>query len=81
MVIKGAKTAVFSPDDVDGFITVIRASAPIKLTPPSEPLLDSLPSFGGGGLIGKLIGPAIGIVALAVVAFAMLSRPVLQATR
>jgi hypothetical protein len=67
VVITGAKTVLVSPDDIDGFITAIRASAPVLMTPPSGPGLDSMHS--------KLIGPAIGIAVIAVVAFAFLYSP------
>jgi hypothetical protein len=75
VVIAGAKTALFSPDDVDGFITAIRASAPVPMTLPGGPGLDSMQSYGAGTQIGTLIGVAIGIVVIAVVAFAMLYSP------
>ena len=35
VVITGSKTAVFSPDDVDGFLNAIRASAPVPVSYPA----------------------------------------------
>jgi hypothetical protein len=75
VVITGATTVVFSPDDVDGFIAVIRTSAPVPVTQPNEPLPGSMRSYGGGSLVGKLIGVAIGILGLGVAAVAMLYSP------
>ena len=69
------KAVVFSPDDVDGFIAAIRASAPVPATQPGGPGLDAMQSYGDGGRTGKLVGAASGIVAIAVVALAMLYSP------
>ena len=74
VVVTGEKTALFSPDNVEGFIAAIRASVPVPVTQPGGPGLDSMPS-GGGSQIGNLVGAAIGIAALAVVAFAFLYSP------
>ena len=75
VVITDAKTALFSPDDVDGFITALRASGSIPQVSPSAPYLDAMRSHGSGGFSGKLIGSAVGIVGLAFAAFAMLYSP------
>ena len=75
VVVTGAQTAVFSPDDVDGFIAAIRASAPVPATQPGGPGLDATQSYDDGSRTGKLVGAAIGIVAIAVVALAMLYSP------
>jgi hypothetical protein len=74
VVITGAKTVLVSPDDVDRFIAAIRASAPVPMTPPTGPGLDAIES-GGGIQIGKLIGPAIVIAVMALLAFAFLYSP------
>lgn len=63
VVITGEKTVLFSPDDVEGFIAAIGAPTP------------GLETQDAGSRIGTLIGPAIGIAALAVVAFAFLYSP------
>jgi hypothetical protein len=75
VVITAAKTVLFSPDDVDGFMAAIRASAPVPMTLPGGPGLDSMQYGGGGSQIGKLVGAAIGIVAIAGVAFAFWYSP------
>ena len=75
VVITGAKRVLFSPDDVDRFITAIHASAPVPQVTPSGPLLDSMKSGGSGRLIGILIGSVVGIVVIALVASAMLYSP------
>lgn len=71
VVITGAKTVVFSPADVDGFLAAIRASVPVPVTQPGVPLQ----SYGRGNLTGKLIGAGLGIVVLAVVALSMMYSP------
>ena len=75
VVVTSAKTAVFSPDDMDGFLTAIRASVPVPANPPGARPLDSLQSYGRGGLIGTLVGAGIAVVVLAIVAFAMSYSP------
>jgi hypothetical protein len=64
VVVTGAKTALFSPDDVEGFITAIGAPAA------AVPVIQDV-----GSRTGTLIGVAIGIVAAAAAAFAMLYSP------
>ena len=63
VVVTGKKTALFSPDDVGGFIAAIGAPTPGPVTQDA------------GSRIPTLIGAAIGIVAMAVVAFALLYSP------
>jgi hypothetical protein len=75
VVITDTKTTVFSPDDVEGFLAAIRASAPVPMTSPSSPLLDSVQSYRAGIPVGKLIGATIGLVAIAVAGFAILYSP------
>jgi hypothetical protein len=75
VVITGAKTMLFSPDDVDRFIAAIRASAPVPMTLPGGPGLDAMQLSGGGSQIGKLIGPAVVAVVMAILAFAFLYSP------
>lgn len=75
VVITDAKTALFSPDDVHGFIRALRASGSVPQVTPGARYLDAMRSPGSGGLIGKLIGPAVGIVALAFAALALLYSP------
>ena len=75
VVITSSKTAVFSPDDMDGFLAAIQAAAPVPATAPGGARLDSKQSNGAARLTGALVGGAIAIVVLAIVAFAMLYSP------
>jgi hypothetical protein len=75
VVITSAKTAVFSPDDVDGFLAAIRASVPVALPAPGEPLLRSPASSTFGALTGLVVGGAIALAVMAVVTFAMVYSP------
>ncbi len=64
VVVTGAKTALFSPDDVEGFMAAIGApTAPVPLTQDA------------GSRTGTLAGAAIGIVVIAILAFAFLYSP------
>jgi hypothetical protein len=63
VVVTGKKTVLFSPDDVDGFIAAIGAPTPGPATQDA------------GSRIGTLIGPAVGIVVIAILAFAFLYSP------
>ncbi len=74
VVITGAKTAVFSPDDAGGFLRAIGAAAPVAtVSPGSTP--ETTGASRSGGVAGKFLGAAIAVVALAVVAFALLYSP------
>ena len=75
VVITSAKTTVFSPDDVDGFLAAIRASAPVPLPAPGERLPGSPASRNFGTQAGALFGGAIAIAVMAVVTFAILYSP------
>jgi hypothetical protein len=71
VVITGAKTALLSPDDRDGFLSAVRVSAPV----PPAPLTGAAQSYGGRSWTGPLLGVAMGIVAVAALAFAILYSP------
>jgi hypothetical protein len=73
VLITGAKTVVVSPDDVDGFVGEVRAAVP-EFTP-SDPLLDAPETYPAGNLPGKLLGWAVGIVALSIAALSMFYSP------
>ena len=75
VVVTRTATTVFSPDDVEGFLTAIRASVPVPPATPVEPLLDSLQSYKAGVPASMLVGGAIAIVALGIGAFAVLYSP------
>jgi hypothetical protein len=68
VVITGSKTALFSPDDVDGFLNAIRASAPIV-----EGYRAPVPHRSRA--FGTAIGAAIGIVCIGLVAAALSYSP------
>jgi len=71
VLITETKTTVFSPDDVDGFLTAIRAEVPVP-----EMAGDSSADMvepRGAGL--AWIGAALGVVVIAVVAFAVSYSP------
>ena len=67
VVVTGEKTVLFSPDDVEGFIAAIGVPTP---TPGPVPATQD-----AGSRLAKLIGPAIGIVVIAILAFAFLYSP------
>jgi len=67
VVVTGEKTALFSPDDVEGFIAAIGAPTPVRAAVSA--------TQDGGSRVGTLIGPAIGIVVIAILAFAFLYSP------
>ena len=75
VVITSSKTAVFSPDDIDGFLAAIRASAPVPVTAPGEAPSHSKQSNSARRLTGALVGCAIAIVVMAVVGFAFAYSP------
>jgi Bacterial PH domain len=67
VVVTGEKTVLFSPDDVAGFIAAIGAPAPRPGPVPA--------AQDAGSRTGTLIGAAIGIVVIAILAFAFLYSP------
>jgi hypothetical protein len=71
VVITGSKTALFSPDDVEGFLNAIRASAPVPAFDPAQAWAAPRRS----GALGTTLGIAIGIAAIGVVAAAMSYSP------
>jgi len=70
VVITDEKTALFSPDDVDGFLAAIRAAAPVPEMPIGQPEFRT-----AGSSAGTWIGVAIGAVSLLVVACAFMYSP------
>jgi hypothetical protein len=68
VLITGSKTALFSPDDVDGFLNAIRASTPI-IEGHRAPVPHRFRAFG------TIIGAAIGIAAIGLVAAALSYSP------
>jgi hypothetical protein len=60
VVIAGSKTTLFSPDDMDGFLNAIRASAPVPASSPAQ-AFDAPRRFGA---LGATIGVAIGMAAI-----------------
>lgn len=70
VVITDEQTALFSPDDVDGFLAAIRAPVQVPKLPAGQ-----LKPRAAGNSAGMWIGVAIGAVSLVVVAFALLYSP------
>lgn len=68
------KTAVFSPDDVDGFITAIKATAP-ALENSAGSLAPDLPQARPSGLGLKWIPIAIGLIVAAIIPLALMYSP------
>jgi hypothetical protein len=66
VVITEAKTALFSPDDVEGFLAAVRASAPTLVWPAGGPRRRSPATWIGMGVVA---------VAVAAVAFGFLYAP------
>lgn len=69
VLVTGTKTAVLSPDDVDGFLAAVRAEAPQM---PSTPFTGAIEPRGGGL---AWIGGVVAVLALAAVAFGFLYSP------
>ena len=72
VIVTETKTALFSPEDVSGFLAAVQAAAPGPLTGPSgaAPL-----SYESGGSGGKYIGVAVVLVVLLIMAFTFLYAP------
>jgi len=76
VAVTGTKTAVFSPDDAEVFISAVQASVPIPQAAPTDPVLDSLGSYASSGsLAGKSIAGVFVIAAISLAAFAALYAP------
>jgi hypothetical protein len=75
VLITSAKTVILSPDDVNGFVATIRTIASIPNAQRSEPASGSARSIRSGGLPGKIIGVAIGILVILLVAGSLLYSP------
>jgi hypothetical protein len=66
-----AKTAVFSPDDLAGFIAAVRASAPVSIQP--QPPLT--PAASPKSRAGLYLGCAVGLAVVAFAGSALLYSP------
>jgi hypothetical protein len=75
VVITDAKTAVFSPDDVDGFIAATRAVALVTEPASAAPELNSLGTYEGRSWAGWLIGAVLLLSVVGLVAFLTLYAP------
>jgi Bacterial PH domain len=69
VVVTSAKTAILSPDDVDGFLAAVRAAVPVPSTPPVAPLFET------GGGTGILVGVAIAAAVIGLVTLALTYSP------
>jgi Bacterial PH domain len=76
VVVTEKKTALFSPDDVEGLLAAVRAVAPVPEVSSTVPFLDSMQSqTTGAGRIGVLFGIAVLVVVLSLVGFAIFYSP------
>ena len=73
VVVTDQQTTLFSPDDVDGFLVAIRESVPVTETLRSE--LSPPPVGSMRNQAGSILGVAIAVVVLGVVAAAFLYSP------
>lgn len=71
-IVTAAKTFVLSPDDVDGFLAAVRASAPAPEGLPAAPAFEAI---GTARSTGSLAGFVIGACAIALAAAAMFYAP------
>lgn len=70
VVITETKTAVFSPDDVDGFLAAIRSSVPVPVSAPAEP-----PVYRSGKPLTLRVAVAAGVLAASVAGTALFYSP------
>jgi hypothetical protein len=77
LVVTGSKTVLFSPDDLEGFLAAIRSSVPVAEASADRPVLSRGLSSPGRSAkpTGMIIGGAVALVALIVVAFTLLYSP------
>ena len=77
VVITAAKTVLFSPDDVGGFLAAIRAAVPVPVSGviPGQVQPESRPSSSAGTLIVKLIAAAFGLAGILFAVLAVLYSP------
>lgn len=73
VVVTGAKTAVFSPDEAERFVAAIRASAPVPAD--SVGWMQPTASGGSGRALAAWIGVPVGVLALGAVGAALLYSP------
>jgi hypothetical protein len=66
------RTAVFSPDDVAGFLAAIRAAVPVRS---SEVPAGTMASHNGGNRAGAIAGVTVGVASLAIVGLALSYSP------
>jgi len=70
-----SKTVVFSPDDVEGFLAAIRASAPVVDARGLDEPSGSIPAGPSGWPIGSAVGIGVGIAVAGFVVFALAYSP------
>lgn len=77
VLVTAARTALFSPDDVEAFVAAIRGSVPVAGAVSERPAISAGLSRRSGpfNATSVLIGGTIAFVALAVAAFALLYSP------
>jgi hypothetical protein len=74
VVITGAGTAVFSPDEAERFVAAIRVSAPVSGSPADE-MLKTPQADGGSRPLGAWIGALLAVLGIALAAAAVLYSP------
>jgi hypothetical protein len=75
VVITKEKTALFSPDDVDGFLGAIQAAVAVPQSPPGEAVTGSPRRRRDRSWILTLVGAAVGLTAIALAVLATLYSP------
>jgi hypothetical protein len=75
VVVTEAKTTLYSPDNVDGFLAAIRTSVPVAEVAPAAPVLDAMRSYRSRSPIGKLVGLAVAMAAIGLVSFGLFYSP------
>jgi len=74
ILVTEGKTAVLSPDDVNGFMTAVRATGLIPASS-AQPVAELMPATGFGTSVATWIGVLVALAVLAVVGFAVLYAP------
>jgi hypothetical protein len=72
VLVTETRTAVFSPDDVAGFLAAIRAAVPVRS---SEVPAGTMASHNGGNRAGAIAGVTVGVASLAIVGLALSYSP------
>ncbi len=74
VVVTEKETALFSPDDVSGFLAAVGSAVLVPEIPPAR-RVGAIDSQSGGNRIASVIGAGIAVLVLAIIAFAFLYSP------